>query len=362
MDNTITSRALPSSFPTISVGELKKLSPTTIGKNIIGFSVDGWPNNKFCEALSYHGLYGQQIRHNGTLLVKLDLNIPKHQIALNQLKKNNDDTYRVGVGKYGFGPEPILLTSNINDAIKAQNSLQQGSVSKHEAKTLLDWVIQKTRNALMHSNDDPYKQKNSSPLEYSGACGYGQGIVGHQCENIGIHVKYHQVASLSNFSRNRHAFNVVTLPVQDSKTGKTQDRHYLIDTTFRQFFDCETHGINANSTIKSWGAILTETKGGRELADAILKHGFVELTEETARLYVESQIAIKNEETAHYDAAVWETNSALAALTKQSTIDNDYDLEELNDVDIKSPKEHQTPSSFCTQKSPAKKSASIQPS
>ena len=74
MDSTIASRKLSSSFPTISVGELKKLSPTAIGDNIIGFSVDNWPSNKvfaFCEALSYHGFYGQKIHQNGNTLVKL---------------------------------------------------------------------------------------------------------------------------------------------------------------------------------------------------------------------------------------------------------------------------------------------------
>ena len=63
---------------------------------------------------------------------------------------------------------------------------------------------------------------------------------------------------------------------------------------------------------------------------------------------MEAQVAIKNKETGHYDAAAWEANSALIALTTKSTVNNDYDLKELEDVDIKSPKEHQTPSNFHT--------------
>jgi hypothetical protein len=319
--------------PTISAGELRAIPHVVLKDDRVGFKLGGTRFNnldQLVEAISYHGFYGKKAREQGEPVVVVSLKDNLHQLAIEQLKKADAD-YRGGAGAYGFGPNQNSLTLDIAQACKAQRSLKNGGVTSQEAKILLDWITQKTRNALAKS------QNHESPNEYSGSCGYAQGIIGHQCEGMNINVQYHQVKSLSPNSVMWHAFNVLTLPVRNNISGAIEDKHYLVDTTFKQFFNCKFEGVNTDSTMESWGARLTETPEGREMADALLRHGFVELTDQNARLYVETQVAAHNAETKHYDELAWEIRSPLENLAGKSTTVNDYKREELKGIDVLSP-------------------------
>jgi hypothetical protein len=82
---------------------------------------------------------------------------------------------------------------------------------------------------------------------------------------------------------------------------------------------------------------LVETEEGKQLADELLEKGYAKIDQKRARLYVEAQIAILDTEQNTYIPAAWESNDPLASLTNTSTVDNDYDLDELSDIDIAPP-------------------------
>lgn len=324
---------LSQTTPTITAGELRDIPYVALGDNQVGFKLAGTRFNtldELIEAISYHGFYGKGFKVKGEPVVVVSLKDNRHQLSMERLREADED-YVGGAGAYGFGPNQNSLTLDVSEAFKAQTSLKNGSISPEEAKILLDWITQKTRNALAQS------QEYESPNQYSGSCGYAQGIVGHQCESMNIGVQYHQVRSLSPNSTIFHAFNVLTLPVRNNESGVIEDKHYLVDTTFKQFFNCDFERLNTDSVMKSWGARLTETPEGREMADVLLKQGFVELTDRNARLYVESQVAVHNTETKYYDALEWEETSPLEKLSGTSTTFNDYTREDLRGIDLLSP-------------------------
>ena len=323
-----------SSFPTLTVGELRSTRPQNLGNHIVGFHEDqfnGLSTTELKNALFFHGFYATDEK-NG--MACINMSETGNQAALKTLG-SMEVSFSGGAIGYGFGPDPHMLTLDVIKTHEATEELanakrHNSGIKENEAHIILEWVTQKTRNALFKTKD------SNSPYEIRGACGLGQGLVGHQCEQMGIDVQYHQVANLSDFSTSRHAFNIVTSPVTNDH-GHTTDRHYLVDTTFRQFFINDGGTFASGALFKDWGSRLTQTQAGKEMADELLAHGFVELNEENARLYVESQIAILDVTHNEYVPAAWETHSALASLISKSTVENDYDLCELQDLNIETP-------------------------
>jgi hypothetical protein len=327
-------RPVDSDFLRVSAAELRAIKPKNLGGGIVGFSqnqLGGQSVNDCQNALFFHGFFATE---NDDGLICVDLNESGNNIAFQALK-TAEPSFTGGADGYGFGKEPQMVTLDVQKADEALQALatakkNQGGINPNAAHTILEWVTQKTRNALFSN------KANTSPYDIRGACGLGQGLVGHQCEQIGVDVQYHQVANLSDFSTSRHAFNVLTLPIEDEE-GNVRDKHYLVDTTFRQFFINDGGQFASGAQFKDWGAVLTQTQDGRDLADELLSNGFIELNEERARLYVEAQIATLDESQNAYVPAAWEAHDTLQSLTSTSTVENDYDLEELVHLEIETP-------------------------
>lgn len=299
------------------------------------------------DALSHHGLYTKITKQDGELFLAIDMTLAKHQIAFDALAERPAG-FLGGVTNYGIGPDPKMLYLDINEAATAQRALQEAlvhnekagtterGITPEQADTLLTWMVQRTRNDLF--KDD--KKCIHTPSATSGACGYTQGLIGYQAEMLGIKTYYHQAAEQSENSIMRHAFNALRIPIE--KDGTTTSQPFLVDTTFRQFFqyDIEQYASSNNRSIMSptWGSRLVETPEGKTLADALLSDGYTALTQDNARLYIEAQTFEKHPVTKELHYGEWKTNSPLRSLMK-NTVDNDYDLSEFADwgVDIRTP-------------------------
>ena len=91
----------------------------------------------------------------------------------------------------------------------------------------------------------------------------------------------------------RHAFVAVKLPIQ--KENKVEEKLYLVDTTFKQFFlrdeVTNSQGIFikdkrfGNKVAPLEGYWMLQMKNGKEFATELLENGFIELTEENAKIY-----------------------------------------------------------------------------
>jgi hypothetical protein len=222
------------------------------------------------------------------------------------------------------GPEPILEPPPLEAAVAAERALKQAQeknnkagklvagVAPEQAEVLLAWMVYKTRDSVLmgirsFEMSAAYKKKFfSDPKELSGMCGLGRETIGFQAEILGLKALYHQIPKLSENYSTRHAFSVLLIPVARADGG-VAEIPYLVDTTFRQFFDKEEkalwrhiyHGSCKLSeppqdlkyddvTYKEWGAELIERKNGKTVADQVLSCGYIELTPEVANLYVGS--------------------------------------------------------------------------
>lgn len=345
------------SFFTLSANELRQMEHTILDNNTVSFNLDKHTQSEaqeFADALGHHGFYGQVKENDGNYRVQIDLNKPRHQEALNTLKTVHPD-HRGGAIGYGFGPEPAMVALNIGKTLQAQNQLyQNGHVTADNADTLVQWIAQKAKNSLFRKGQD------TSPQKIRGCCGFGQGVVGYVAENMGIKTAYHQIANLSEFSKARHGFNILTIPVADEQTGAVSDKHYLLDTTFRQFFVSDQCSFSNGAIMKDWGATLVQTEEGRDLADELLTHGYAELTAERARLYVDAQIGILDEISNRYEPGSWEEHAPFERLTK-STSENDYSPDELKElsIDVASPKQMMSTQSATEKPSVIKKFTSL---
>ena len=337
MDQKIEPAQAKESFFTVSADELRQIKPANLGNNVVGFHIGINAQNEarqFANALGYHGFYGQVTDNDGDYQVQVDFNELRHQEALQAIKTADPD-YRGGAIGYGFGPEPAMVPLDIGKTLDAQEQLDQnGHVTTENADTLVQWIAQKAKNELFSKGQD------TSPQQIRGACGFGQGLVGYAAENMGIKTAYHQIASLSEFSTARHAFNILTIPVADEQTGAVTDKLYLIDTTFRQFFASDRCSFSGGATMRDWGSSLVQTDEGRHLANKLLTHGYAELTEERARLYVNAQIGVLDETANSYEPGAWEAHDPFERL-KQSTVENDYSRAEFKEwgIDVASPKQ-----------------------
>jgi hypothetical protein len=104
----------------------------------------------------------------------------------------------------------------------------------------------------------------------------------------------------------RHSASIVALPVEEN--GHTQVRHFLVDTTYRQFCapmkprvigNCE---IYQHKPFTNPGYVLASTQEGRAMLDALLAKGYIELDEEKAALYAASLSNGKRAERSYLEA------------------------------------------------------------
>ena len=171
----------------------------------------------------------------------------------------------------------------------AKQSLEKG-IEIREAQELLQWVVQNARKELF-KDEDPKEES------LQGACGWSQAITGTTLMNMGL--QPYIVNTLPTLSKKtgRHAFLAVGIPVREE--GQVVNKMYLVDATFKQFFERNhlTNMYNAWIKDKRYGGrvaplagywVLQMGKKGLDFAEEILTKGYIELTEENAKLYGDS--------------------------------------------------------------------------
>ena len=185
-----------------------------------------------------------------------------------------------------------LIERRLKEVIN-QNKIEQSLVAgieENEAEKLLQWVVQNAREGLVHGRDvSEIKDEN-----LCGTCGLGQGITGFTLINMGLSPNISNAGSIFD-GGGRHAFLTVGIPVKKDN-GEVQDKLYLVDTTYRQFFVRDEYTIKDFIKDKRFGNKVAPLEGywvmqipnGVDFAKKILAEGYIELTEQNAKMYGDS--------------------------------------------------------------------------
>lgn len=162
-------------------------------------------------------------------------------------------------------------------------------IKENEAESLLEWVVQNAREGLEKDSNTSLKD-----MDLLGFCGLGQGITGITLQNMGLSPNINNVNPTFGMKTGRHAFVTVNIPIKDEK-GNINNKLYLVDTTYRQFFlrDEVTTSCGEYIKDKKFGNKVAPLAGywvlkmekGREFAQELLEKGFIEFTEENAKIY-----------------------------------------------------------------------------
>lgn len=178
--------------------------------------------------------------------------------------------------------EPRMTVPQSVGADVLANASTQGFTAA-EADMLLQQVVYSFRHG--YTNDGRGRTLDGPSVR--GACGLGAGTTAEPFKQLGLFTNEASVqayaATTSQRIDNMHAFTVATIPVREN--GEVVDKHYLIDPTYKQF--CTTEDVNLPFYSEP-GYHLAQTDAGVNMANELLRNGYVELTPETGRLYIES--------------------------------------------------------------------------
>jgi hypothetical protein len=145
---------------------------------------------------------------------------------------------------------------------QAQAALEAGTATAADMRVLVQQAASDTQIFLQGTRPKPL---NAESL--SGACGTGRDVSAASLGELGANsprpIFLDRFQAEQVLGVNRHGFSVVTFP---------DGQQFLVDPTFGQFRT-------------GAGAVLGESAGGSRLARDLLRDGFVELTDENARLY-----------------------------------------------------------------------------
>lgn len=266
-------------------------------------------------------------------------NFGKFMIETEPILKNYSD---IELMKIANIEEKLKNIININ---KKDNILSNG-ITKDEAENLLNWIVQNARKGL----EKEYGQslKNASLRGY---CGLAQGISAITLENMGLSPYITNVNPTFSNNSSRHAFVTVEFPISQPD-GKIKNVPYLVDTTYRQFFtrdewtNFKDYYVNdkkyGNKVATIAGYWTLKMENGKYFTEELLSKGFIELTEENAKIYGDSfvlqgierknptKVPKKNELTTKISGKTYIEN--MFNYINQENID--YQKEELEEANI----------------------------
>lgn len=177
------------------------------------------------------------------------------------------------------------------DKNKKESILSEG-ISEKEAEELLAWVVQNARESIPKGC---ILKNNIEDEDLQGCCGFAQGITTVTLQNMGLSPKPLNTCRVWGENVANHSIVIVKFPIRQCD-GSVKNKPYLVDTTYRQFFlvECGSTVLEENCIIdKKFGGKVASRAGywvlkltqGEQLAEELLSKGFVELTEENAKLY-----------------------------------------------------------------------------
>lgn len=176
----------------------------------------------------------------------------------------------------------ISVTEHIN------NGFEDGLTEK-EIEILLDWTVENTRENL-----EKYTGNDIKDDDLFGLCGFGRTSSLLPFEKI-FKETYNSTTDFQFvIPELKHAFGTITFPIKTNKG--IVEKQYLIDVTFRQFFKkimCENPTYKLDGTFEmDPGYFLCskarKTKESINLVNQLLKKGYIELTDENLKLYINS--------------------------------------------------------------------------
>ncbi len=153
-------------------------------------------------------------------------------------------------------------------------------LSTEEEYQILDYSITKCWETM-----EKYFNIEIKTNALTNKCDYAQKILGTSLEKIGITVYPKETGTTIMPHVVGHSFLVVKFP----------NHSYIVDPTYRQFLTlngCNSKNfiIYNNQILKTPdpGLFLTQNLKGQILADKLVSKGYIELTEENAKLYCDS--------------------------------------------------------------------------
>lgn len=184
---------------------------------------------------------------------------------------------------------------NLEDVIKHLNNGIKDGLTEEEIKTILNWTVENTRKNL-----EQYLGINIDNFSLFGLCGLGQSSTLIPLEKY-FKVTYNNTIDLPYITEDiKHAFGTITFPLK-TKNG-IKEKQYLIDTTLRQFYTktmCENlkYETDQNNNLIYYAHpgyfICSEnykTTENLKFAKELLKKGYIELTDDNLKRYINSFI------------------------------------------------------------------------
>ena len=205
--------------------------------------------------------------------------------------KPNIDIFALGPLSYIIESEPIIFEVNENLASDAFIHLQEvlennkngilDGLNESEAKIILEWTIQNARKSLARDEVD---FKNAS---LTGYCGYAQSLTLLPLIEAGLDITINNTSLLPG-TIFRHAFGTVKIPIKIN--NQIVIKQFLLDASYRQFFttaECNPgrYYIHDYDAGPAAGYYVCEKEEGRIFATELLKNGYIELTEQNAKIY-----------------------------------------------------------------------------
>lgn len=195
---------------------------------------------------------------------------------------------------YIIESKPVRTVIDDNSLIQVTEHINNGcedGLTEFEIKTLLDWIVENTRQ-----NIEKYTGQDITDDDLMGLCGFAQTSSLTPLEN---HFKetYNSTLDFEYVIEDlKHSFGTITFPLK-AKTG-TIKKQYLIDITYRQFFKrimCENPTYRLDGTFEMDPGYFMcnknrKTKESINLSKQLLKKGYIELTDENLKLYIDSFI------------------------------------------------------------------------
>lgn len=225
-----------------------------------------------------------KIENLNKILVKYYLYCQKKNLNTfdGELKKALENVFIVDNEEKIFDVDSDIIgdiVSNLESINLKNNSFLTDGLEESDAKTLLDWVVLKTRNNLINQGVSlrSYNIKNFSQITSS--------IIYNILIDLGLDVIFNDDTIFPNGYYQTHTFVTVKLPIKKDKEVKLVP--FLLDCTYRSFFslaDCH-EGLATISKKMAAGYYVSKLDKGLTFAREIIENGYVELTSDVAKIY-----------------------------------------------------------------------------
>lgn len=251
----------------------------------------------------------------------------------------------------------LMKIANIEEKLKEvleeniKNKSLIDGIKENEAEILLEWTVQNAREGLEKAANEKIKD-----MDFLGYCGVGQGITGFTLQNMGLNPNIINVNPTFGKNVGRHAFVTVRIPIKNEE-GNINNKLYLVDTTYKQFFLRDEVTISNGTYIKDKkfggkvapmaGYWVLRMKKGTKFAQELLEKGFIEFTEENAKIYGDgfvleekerrdyTKVPTKKEMNTSIEGKVY--LSAVEVIKNQEEIDFEREEFEYLGINIKTP-------------------------